>query len=87
MTTEPVKTEGDEPVKTEGTETGPAFPADWGVPRPEAIPRPTYHPAAMAFGLTLFFWGLVTSPVVLGAGLVVIAASLYGWIEEMRNGQ
>ena len=38
-------------------------------PKPDAIPRPTYVPAAMAFGITLFFWGIITSPVVLGVGL------------------
>jgi hypothetical protein len=61
--------------------------ADWGRPRPEEIPRPTHLPAAMAFGLTLFFWGLVTSPVVLGAGLVVVVVTLIGWVGEMRHGE
>ena len=51
------------------------------------IPRPTYSPAAMAFGLTLFFWGLVTSPVVLGVGLLVVVVALIGWIGEMRHEQ
>jgi hypothetical protein len=58
---------------------------DWGIPRPEVIPRPTYFPAAMAFGLTLLLWGVVTSPVVLGVGLVVVVVSLIGWIGEMRH--
>jgi hypothetical protein len=60
---------------------------DWSKPRPDVIPRSTYFPAAMAFGLTLFFWGLVTSPVVLVMGLLVIAVSLVGWIGEMRHGE
>jgi hypothetical protein len=50
-----------------------------------AIPRPTYVPAAMAFGVTFSMWGLVTSPVVLVVGLVVIAVSLAGWIGELRH--
>jgi hypothetical protein len=58
---------------------------DWGVPRPERIPRPTYHPAALAFGITLLLWGLVTSPVVLGVGFLVVVVSLVGWIGEMRH--
>jgi hypothetical protein len=58
---------------------------DWSRAKPDVIPRPTYAPAAMAFGLTLFFWGLVTSPVVLGVGLVVVVASLAAWIREMRH--
>ena len=55
--------------------------------QPDAIPRPTYFPAAMAFGLTLFFWGLVSSSVVLGTGIVLIVVSLIGWIGELRHGE
>ena len=54
-------------------------------PSPTSIPRPTYWPAAMAFGLTFLLWGLVTSPVVLGVGVVVFVVSLVGWIGEMRH--
>jgi hypothetical protein len=75
MTTPP---ESVTPAKPEAKE-------DWNTPRPEVIPRPTYLPAAMAFGITLFLWGLVTSPVVLGMGLLVFAFSLAGWIGEMRH--
>jgi hypothetical protein len=58
---------------------------DWNVPRPERIPRPTSWPAAMALGITLFAWGLITSPVVLGLGLTLFLLSLGGWIGEMRH--
>jgi hypothetical protein len=58
---------------------------DWNVPKPEAIPRATYVPAAMAFGLTFFFWGFITSPVVLVVGLGIVALSLAGWVREMRH--
>lgn len=80
MTSEAVK-----PTQHQQDEHATTSQAGWGVPRPETIPRPTYHPAAMAFGLTLLFWGFVTSVVVLGAGLVVVAVSLAGSIGEMRN--
>lgn len=58
---------------------------DWSKPKPDVIPRPTYFPAAMAFGITCSLWGIVTSPVVLGIGLLVVALSLGGWIGEMRH--
>jgi hypothetical protein len=61
--------------------------ADWGIPRPATIPAPTYFPAATAFGATFFLWGLITSPVVLVAGLVVLVVSIVGWIGEMRRDQ
>jgi hypothetical protein len=49
------------------------------------IPRPTFAPAGMAFGITFSLWGLVTSPVILVVGLVVMAVSLMGWIGELRH--
>ena len=58
---------------------------DWNVPKPDRIPRPTVWPAAMALGITLFAWGLVTSPVVLGLGFVLLVVSLGGWIGEIRH--
>jgi hypothetical protein len=39
----------------------------------------------MALGITLFAWGLVTSPVVLGVGLTLAAFALAGWIGEIRH--
>jgi ABC-type sulfate transport system permease subunit len=39
----------------------------------------------MALGTTLFAWGFVTSPVVLGLGLVLLTLSLGGWIGEIRH--
>ena len=64
---------------------GPTAEVDWSEPKPGVIPRPTFFPAAMAFGLTFSAWGLVSSPVVLGVGLVMVAVSLAGWIGEMRH--
>jgi hypothetical protein len=58
---------------------------EWNTARPETVPRPTSAPAAMAVGLTLLFWGLVTSPVVLLVGLAVVVASLAVWIRELRH--
>jgi hypothetical protein len=58
---------------------------DWSTPRPELIPRSTYWPAGMAFGVTFLFWGIVSSPVVLGAGALMMVASLIGWIGEIRH--
>ena len=54
-------------------------------PKPDTIPRPTYFPVGLAFGITLLLWGFVTSPVVLGMGLLVFIVSLAGWIGEMRH--
>jgi hypothetical protein len=60
---------------------------DWGMPRPEIIPRPTFWPAGLAFGITFLMWGLLTSIVLVVVGLTVVTASLVGWIGELRREQ
>jgi uncharacterized membrane protein len=57
----------------------------WNLPKPEYIPRPTAWPPAMALGITFFAWGLVTSPIVVAIGLVLLVISLAGWIGEIRH--
>ncbi len=59
--------------------------AGWGVPKPANIPPATYFPAATAFGITLFLWGFITSPVLLVVGLAVLVVSIAGWMGEMRH--
>jgi hypothetical protein len=58
---------------------------DWNKPRPDVIPRPTPWPLGMAAGITLFAWGLITSPIVLGAGGVLMGLCLIYWIGELRH--
>ena len=62
------------------------------VPRPEweplpteRLPHPTYFPAGLAMGIAFLFWGLITSWVTFVVGLALFAASLAGWITEIRN--
>jgi hypothetical protein len=61
--------------------------SDWSVPKPDVIPPPTYAPAATALGITFAFWGLITSPVVLAAGVLVAAWGLRVWIGEIHRGE
>jgi hypothetical protein len=67
--------------ENEGLPSGP----DWNEARPATIPPPTFWPAAMAFGLTFLFWGLITSPVLWIVGLALVFTALGGWIGEMRH--
>ena len=60
---------------------------DWGAARPEIIPRPTFWPAGLAFGITFLMWGLLTSYVLIAVGLAVFTVSLVGWIGELRDEQ
>jgi hypothetical protein len=52
---------------------------------PGHLPSPTLWPPALALGITLTFWGLVSSRVILGAGAVVMVCGLIGWINELRH--
>ena len=51
----------------------------------EHLPRPTYFPAGLAMGITLIFWGLITSWVIFLAGIGLFIAALAGWISEIRH--
>jgi hypothetical protein len=61
--------------------------AGWNKPKPDLIPRSTAWPAALALGITFLAWGIITSPVVLGVGLLLFAIALAGWIVEIRHEQ
>ena len=51
---------------------------------PQKMPRPTFWPIVLAFGIIFSFWGILTSLIItaVGAGISVIA--LAGWIEEFK---
>lgn len=57
----------------------------WSRPKPEHVPRPTYWPAVLAFGVTFLFWGLISTPIIAAIGLVIGAIGLAGWIGELRH--
>ncbi len=49
------------------------------------LPRPTYWPIALAFGITLLAWSLVTSFLIGLAGLAVFVVALAGWIGDLLH--
>ena len=51
----------------------------------EHLPRPNYFPAGLAMGTSFFFWGFITSWVILAVGAALFIASLAGWINEIRH--
>jgi len=58
---------------------------DWTALSPEQGPAPTYWPAALALGTVLMLWGLVSSLILTAAGLMLMAVSVFGWLQEMRH--
>ncbi len=56
---------------------------DWTTPLPKSLPRPTYWPAMLAFGMTLTLLGPVTSMAISVAGAAFAVVALAGWIGDI----
>ncbi len=85
--TETTSTRQQERAKAEQRATAPATPVEpkaaWHKPKPIVLPRPTYWPAVLAFGIVFVLWGLVASPILSGTGVVIAVIGLIGWIREL----
>jgi hypothetical protein len=49
------------------------------------LPGPSYHPVALAFGLTLAITGVVVFPPATVIGGVISLVTLYLWIRDTRR--
>jgi hypothetical protein len=61
------------------------LPPGWSVPQPEKMPEPSIWPATLALGITSLVWGLVTSLIITGLGILLFAVALAGWIRDIRH--
>lgn len=59
--------------------------SEWNAARPETLPRPTYWPAVLALGIAALAFGVVTTIIIGGVGLVLCALAIGGWIAELRR--
>jgi len=50
------------------------------------LPAPTIWPITVAFGITMFCFGVLTNIVFILFGLLVLIAGAYGWAGDLRNG-
>jgi hypothetical protein len=59
------------------------------VERVESLPRnapaPTYAPFMLALGITMLFWGLLTSPVMSAGGFGLFVWALWMWIGDIAQ--
>lgn len=60
---------------------------DWSDSKPSKLPKPTYAPVSVAFGLMLGAAGVVTSFWVSVAGLIVFVLGLANWIGGLVHEQ
>jgi hypothetical protein len=61
----------------------PSVPPGWNMAFPERLPKPTAAPAIFAFGVTLFAWGLISSPLLCLMGGIVLLYALLHWVGEI----
>ena len=52
---------------------------------PQELPRPTYWPFFLAFGVVFIFWGILTNWFLTGMGAIVFFVALFGWIIEINK--
>lgn len=74
-------------VEQRAADCAPPDRSGWQAPLPARVPQPTAWPMVLAFGTTLLAWGIVTSWIIAGVGLVLFACGVGGWIAEMRHEQ
>jgi hypothetical protein len=71
------------------TETSkPALPESrpgWTVLPPEKLPEPGVWPVTLALAITLLVWGLVTSLIITGVGVLLFVVAMAGWIRDIRH--
>jgi hypothetical protein len=59
----------------------------WSLPRPAALPPPSYWPAVLALAIVLLLWGLVSSIVVSAIGLGLFILAITGWVGDLRHAE
>ena len=52
----------------------------WEEARPARLPEPTYWPFFLSMGLVFIFWGLLTTWMILSAGILIFIIALTRWI-------
>ena len=48
-------------------------------------PQPTYVPAALAMGIMMLLWGILTNWIMSAAGAVVMVWAITVWVREMHE--
>jgi hypothetical protein len=62
-----------------------AHPPGWTRLHEEHLPPPTFWPAGAALAITFIFWGLISSWVIVAAGIGLFAVSIAGWIHAILH--
>lgn len=57
----------------------------WSEAMPHTLPRPTYAPAALAFGVVFGSFGMLTKWYFIALGGVIILIAIWSWVMELVN--
>jgi hypothetical protein len=49
------------------------------------LPEPSIWPVMLAFGATLFLFGVIANIAFVAAGLILVVWAIYGWIGELKD--
>jgi hypothetical protein len=61
--------------------------SEWWMLPVEELPHPTYWPITMSLGIVFAFWGIVTSFIISGVGIILFIIALIGWLGDLRNAE
>jgi hypothetical protein len=65
--------------------SAPELHPEWNLPKSAIPPKPGVWPATLALGITFLAWGLVTSLIITGVGIVLFIVAITGWIRDIRH--
>lgn len=54
---------------------------------PEELPKFTWFPFLLSIGVTLLFWGIVTTLIITVMGVILLFIGLIGWISNLLEEQ
>ncbi|WP_196891036.1 hypothetical protein [Aureivirga marina] len=54
---------------------------------PEELPKFTWYPFILSIGVTLLFWGIVTTLIIAIMGIIFLFLGLIGWISNLLEEQ
>jgi len=63
----------------------PSRPGDWNAPLPARLPQPSAAPTLFALGVTIFGWGIVSAPLLMVIGGLLLLYALGQWIREILH--
>jgi len=59
----------------------------WQMLPDEELPHPTYWPITLSLGIVFSLWGIITSYIISGVGILLFIVALIGWLGDLRDAE